>query len=159
MVSNDEAERRRRPSVKNAITILAVLIVVILVGWALITVSNTSQIRPSSFVPLPNTPLSKTGQIVKFTSIIAVGQNGVAVGVKGFLVTSSGQPVIGAKVYARYYLQGEYRTQVGTTGQNGYFEIIFPMNWTGSLTLTLTYFGDEQNQGLSVIFNLSGEDL
>ncbi len=159
MISNDEAERRRRPGVRNAIAVLVVLIVVILVAWTMFTVSNASQIRPSAFVPLPNMPLSKTGQGVKFTSIRAVGQNGVAVGVKGFLETHSGQPVAGARVYARYYLQGEYRTQVATTDQNGYFEIIFPMNWTGWLTLTLTYFGDEQNQGLFVIFSLSGEDL
>ncbi len=159
MISNDEAEQRRRPSVRNAIAVLVILIVVILVAWTMFTVSNASQVRASNFVPLPNMPLSKTGQGVKFTSIKAVGQNGVAVGVKGFLETSSGQPVGGANVYARYYLQGEYRTQVVSTDQNGYFEIIFPMNWTGWLTLTVTYFGDEQHQGLSVIFSLSGEDL
>ncbi len=159
MISNDEAERRRRPSVKNAIAVFVILIAVILTAWALVTVSNASQIRSSSFVALPTTPLSKTGQSVMFASVSPVGQNGVAVGVKGFLETSTGKPVVGAKVYAHYYLQGEYRTQVTTTDQNGYFEIDFPMNWTGWLTLTLTYFGDGQHQGLAVIFSVSGENL
>ena len=158
MISN-EAERRKRPSVKNVIAVLVILIAVILTAWALVTVSNASQVRPSNFVALPTTPLSKTGQSVMLTSVSPVGQNGVAVGVKGFLETSSGQPVVGAKVYAHYYLQGEYRTQVTTTDKNGYFEILFPMNWTGWLTLTLTYFGDGQHQGLAVIFSVSGENL
>ncbi len=158
MISN-EAERKRRPSVKNVIAVIAILVVVILAGWALITVSNTSQIRPSSFATLPATPISRTGQGVTFVSVSAIAQNGVAVGVKGFLKTASGQPVVGAQVYAQYYLQGEYRTQVGTTDQNGYFEIRFPMNWTGWLTLTLTYLGDQQHQGLKVVFSLFGEDL
>ena len=159
MISNDEAERRRRPSVRDILSALVILISVILAAWTLITVSSESQIRPSNFVVLPTTPLSKTGQSATFASVSAVGQNGVAVGVKGFLKSPSGQPVVGAQVYAQYYLQGEYRTQVGTTDQNGYFEIHFPMNWTGWLTLTLIYFGDGQHQGLKVVFSLSGEGL
>jgi hypothetical protein len=159
MISNNEAEPRRGLSVKNAFAVLIILIAVILTAWTMFTVGNATQIRPSSFVALPTTPLTKTGQSVQFTSVSPVGQKGVAVGVKGFLETSSGQPIAGAKVYAHYYLQGEYRTQVATTDQNGYFEIIFPMNWTGWLTLTLTYFGDGQHQGLSVVLSLSGEGL
>ncbi len=159
MISNDEAERRRRPSLKNTIAGLVILIAVILAAWALVTVSNASQIRPSNFVTLPNTPLAKTGQSVTFASVVPVGQNGVAVGVKGFLKSSSGQPVVEAQVYAQYYLRGVYRTQAVTTDQNGYFEFHFPMNWTGSLTLILIYFGDEQHQGLRVVLGVSGEDL
>jgi hypothetical protein len=33
------------------------------------------------------------------------------------------------------------------------------MNWTGWLLLTLTYFGDEQHQGLEQQFSVSGENL
>ena len=156
---NNEAERRRRPSVRTAIAVLVILVTVILTGWILFTVGNATQIRSSAFVVMPNTPLSKTGQGVSFTSVTAVGQKGVAIGVKGFLKTLAGLPVPGAKVYAHYYLQGEYRTQLAITDQNGYFEIIFPMNWTGWLTLTLTYFGDSQYQGLSVVLSLTGENL
>lgn len=159
MIRNNEAEPRRGLSVKNAFSVLVILIAVILSAWTMFTVNDVSQIRSSNFVALPTTPLTKTGQSVQFTSVKAVGQKGVAVGVKGFLETSSGQPIAGAKVYAHYYLQGEYRTQVATTDQNGHFEIVFPMNWTGWLTLTLTYFGDGQHQGLSVVLSLSGEDL
>lgn len=159
MTSNNEAERRRRPSVKTAVAGVVLLIVVIAAAWTLITVSNASQLRPSSFATLPTTPVSNTGQAVAFSSVNAITQNGAAVGVKGFLKTSAGQPVAGAQVYAQYYLQGSYRIQVGTTDQNGYFEIRFPMNWTGWLTLTLTYFGDQQYQGLNVVFSLSGEGL
>lgn len=158
-MASNEAERRRRPRVMNVIAVIIILIVAILAAWTLITVINTSQIRPSDFATLPSTPMSKTGQGVTFVSVSAVTQNGVAVGVKGFLKTATGQPVAGAQVYAQYYLQGEYRTQVGTTDQNGYFEIRFPMNWTGWLTLTLTYLGDQQHQGLRVVFSLFGEDL
>jgi hypothetical protein len=108
---------------------------------------------------LPATPLSKTGEGVTFASVSPIGQNGIAVGVKGFLRTSTGQPVVGAQVYARYYLDGAYRAQVASTDQNGYFEIRFPMNWTGWLALTLIYFGDGQHQGLMTVFSLSGEGL
>ena len=86
-------------------------------------------------------------------------QGSVAMGVKGYLVTPSGQPVAGASVYVQYYLQGAYRTQVGTTDQNGYFEIHFPMNWTGWLPLTMIYFGDAQHQGVRQTVSLAGENL
>ncbi len=159
MASNDEAERRRRPSIKGIITILIIVGAVILAAWTLATISTASQIPPSAFVKLPTTPLSKNGQSVMFGSVSAVAQKGVAVGVKGYLETASGLPVVEAKVYAQYYLQGEYRTQAATTDQNGYFEIHFPMNWTGWLPLTLTYFGDDQHQGLMVLSSVSGQNL
>ncbi|HUK50304.1 MAG TPA: hypothetical protein VLV18_04655, partial [Terriglobales bacterium] len=63
------------------------------------------------------------------------------------------------QVYVHYYLESAYRTQVGTTDSNGYFEIHFPMNWTGWLPLTMTYFGDNQHEGLQQIFSLPGENL
>jgi hypothetical protein len=103
--------------------------------------------------------VSKNGEIVKFVSIGAVAQKGVAVGVKGYLETVSGKPVSGAMVYVQYYFQGAYRTQAATTDQNGSFEINFPMNWTGWLPVTLTYFGDGQHQGLTAVFSVSGENI
>lgn len=94
-----------------------------------------------------------------FASVTPIVQNGLAVGVEGYLQTASGQPVIGAQVYVRYYLQNAYRIQVGTTDANGYFEIHFPMNWTGWLPLTITYFGDNQHEGLQQTLSLPGEAL
>jgi len=94
-----------------------------------------------------------------FVSTGAIIQKGEAVGVKGYLETVSGQPVVGAKVYAQYYFEYNYRTQAVATDQNGYFEIHFPMNWTGELPLTLTYFGDDQHEGLKVVYSLSGESI
>lgn len=158
MASND-AERRKRPSLKGILLILIVAVAVILAAWSLVTVSKASEVPPSAFVPLPTTPLSKTGESVNFVSVSAVTQNGVAVGVKGYLQTPSGQPVAGATVYAQYYYRSDYRTQGTTTDQNGYFEIRFPMNWTGWIPVTLTYFGDAQHQGLMAVFSLSGENL
>jgi hypothetical protein len=96
---------------------------------------------------------------VQFVSVSPVPSSSVAVGVKGYLMTSSGQPVSGAQVYLTYYLQGSYRTQVATTDQNGYFQAVFPMNWTGWLPITLTYFGDNQHQGLTQNFSVTGEGL
>jgi len=80
-------------------------------------------------------------------------------GVSGYVDAISGQPVVGAEVYVQYYLNGGYQTQVSTTDQNGYFEIHFPMNWTGSLPVTFTYFGDDQHQGLILSSSLPGENL
>jgi hypothetical protein len=125
----------------------------------MVTVSTNSQIPSSDFVTLPTTSISKNGDSVVFTSVSAIGQKGVAVGVQGYVKTLSGSPVAGAKVYMTYYLQGAYRTQVATTDQNGYFEARFPMNWTGWLPATLTYFGDDQHRGLVKVFSVSGENL
>jgi hypothetical protein len=160
MASNDEAEpRRRRPSVKGIVALFILVILVLLSAWALMTISNISQIPPSTFVNLPTTPLSNHGQAVMLVSINTISQKGVAVGVKGYLDTTSGQPVVGAKVYVQYYLNGAYQTQVSTTSQGGYFEIHFPMNWTGSLPVTFMYFGDDQHQGLRLYSSLPGEGL
>ncbi len=159
MASNDEAERRRRPSINVTILALLLIVTVILTAWVLVTVSKTNEISTSNFVTPPTTPLSKTGQSAKFVSISGIAQKGVFVGVKGFLQNSTGQPISGAQVYVQYYLRGQYRTQLTNTGQNGYFEINFPMNWTGWLPVTLTYFGDSQYQGLKAVFSVSGENL
>lgn len=159
MASKDEAERRRRPSFKAIIMVLIVAMSIAIAGWALVTVGTTSQVPTSDFVTLPTTTLSKKGEGVMFDSIAAVRQKGLAVGVKGYLETFSGKPVVEAKVYATYYLRGAYRTQLATTDQNGYFEMRFPMNWTGWLPLTLTYFGDDQHQGLTQLFSVSEENL
>ena len=93
-----------------------------------------------------------------FVEVTTVAQKGVDVGVRGYLGTVSGAPVAGAIVHFTYFLD-KYRTQAATTDQNGYFQVYFPMNWTGWLSLTLTYFGDEKHQGLEQQFSVSGENL
>jgi hypothetical protein len=90
--------------------------------------------------------------------VATVAQKGVAVGVRCYLRAVSGVPVAGATVCFTYFLV-KYRTQAATTDQNGYFQVHLPMNWTGWLLLTLTYFGDEQHQGLEQQFSVSGENL
>jgi len=160
MASNNEAEtRRRRPSVKSIVALIILVILVLLSAWSLATVSKISQIPPSTFVNLPTTPLSNRGQTVLLVSISTITQKGVAAGVNGYLDTISGQPVAGAKIYVQYYLNGAYQTQVSTTGQDGSFAIHFPMNWTGSLPVTFTYFGDDQHQGLTLNSSLPGENI
>jgi hypothetical protein len=159
MAKVDEAEKKRRLDIKIVLIALILLVSVIVAGWALVTVSKAFQIPPSDFVNLPTTPISRTGEVVVFDSITSVGQNGVTVGVQGYLKTASGQPVAGANVYVQYYLEGSYRTQFGITDANGYFEIQFPMNWTGWLPLTMIYFGDAQHQGVQQVISLSGENL
>ena len=135
------------------------MVLVVLSAFALVTVSRTFQIRPSDFVTLPATQVSRSGQVVTLNVVSPILENNLAVGVQGYLETSSGQPVGGANVYVEYYLEGYYRTQVGTTDSNGFFQIHFPMNWTGWLPLTIVYFGDTQHQGLEQVFNLPGETL
>jgi len=158
MESKDETRQsRRKPRVQSIIILLIVAISIVLAGWALVVVGTNFQISPGNFVALPHTPLSTQGSKVAFVSVAGVSQNGLAVGVKGYLMTTTGAPVAGAKVYVTYYLEGTYRTQVVTTGQDGYFEAHFPMNWTGWLPVTLTYFGDVQHQGTAQISNISGE--
>jgi hypothetical protein len=102
-------------------------------------------------------PLSTQGDKVVFVSISGVTQKSLTVGIEGYLKTTSGTPVAGAKVYMTYYYQGSYRTQVATTDENGHFAAQFPMNWTGSLDTTLTYFGDSQHKGLSQLVSVAGE--
>ncbi len=158
MESKDETkERRRKPRVQSIILLLIVLISIVLAGWALVVVSTSFQIPPGDFVALPNTPPSTQGSKVAFVSVAGVSQKGLSVGVKGYLRSSTGAPVAGVKVYMTYYLEGSYRTQVVTTGQDGYFEAHFPMNWTGWLPVTLTYFGDGQHQGIAQTASVSGE--
>jgi hypothetical protein len=146
-----------RPRLQSVILLLLVAILIVLAGWALVTVGSRSQIPSSNFVKLPTTQLSSKGEKVVFVFVSNIAQNGLAVGVDGYLKTASGASVTGANVYMTYYLQGSYRTQVATTDQNGYFEARFPMNWTGALPLTLTYFGDDQHQGLAQTFSIPGD--
>jgi hypothetical protein len=158
MESKDEVEKKgRKPRILSTVILLVVVISVALAGWALIVVSNSGQVPSSDFVTLPNTHLSTQGSKVTLISVSGVVQKGLTVGVQGYLKTTSGTPVTGAKVYMTYYLRGAYRTQVTTTDQNGHFVAYFPMNWTGWLPLTLSYFGDDQHQGLTHIFSVSGE--
>ena len=160
MASKDDAESRKRFKTQTIVILLIVVVSIVVAGWALVTVSTTSDVPVSNFVPLPSAQPSTKGDQTKFVSISAIGQRGgVTVGIKGYLQTLSGAPVSGAKVYMTYYLRGAYRTQVATTDQNGYFQARFPMNWTGWLPITLTYFGDDQHQGLVQVFSVSGENL
>jgi hypothetical protein len=138
---------------------VVIAVLVVLTALTMVTVSRTFEVRPSDFVTLPTTSVSKTGEVVTFNSVSSMVQNNLAAGVQGYLETSSGQPVVGANVYAEYYFEGAYRTQVGVTDSNGFFQIHFPMNWTGWLPLTMVYFGDSQHQGLQQIFSLPGESL
>jgi hypothetical protein len=158
MAISDEAESaRRRPSVKAIAILLVLVILVVLSALALVTIGNITQVPPSTFVNMPTTPLSTQGESMMLVSIGTVFQKGVAVGAKANLETMSGQPVVGAKVYVQYFFNGAYRIQVGTTGQNGYLEIHFPMNWDGSLPVTFTYLGDNQHQGFTLRYSLPGE--
>jgi len=162
MANLDEAGKRRTVSIKTVLIAVIVVISVIAAGYAMVTVSRTFEtfeMRASDFVTLPPTPLSKTGEVVLFDSVATTTQGNLAVGVQGYLETASGQPVSGANVYAQYYFESAYRTLVATTDQNGYFQIHFPMNWTGWLQLTIIYFGDGQHQGLQQAFSLQGENL
>ena len=161
MANQDEAEpKKKRFKVQTILLLLIVVISITVAGWALVTVSTASDVPSSNFVTLPTQPLSTNGGQTKFVLVSAIGQHGgVAVGVKGYLQIISGTPVAGAKVYMTYYLRGDYRTQVANTDQNGSFVARFPMNWTGWLPITLTYFGDDQHQGLTQVFSVSGENL
>ena len=159
MANESETGKASRFNMKNVSILALILLAVIISGWALVTVSRAFQIPPSDFVTMPITPLSRSGSVTKLNSVTPIIQNGVTVGVSGYLQTVSGQAVSGAQVYAHYYLEATYRTQVTTTDANGYFEIHFPMNWTGWLPLTLTYFGDSQHEGLQQVFSLPGENL
>jgi len=138
---------------------VAIVVVIAITAFAMVTVSHTFEIRSSDFVTLPTVSISKTGQIVAFQDVSTIMENNLAVGVQGYLETSTGQPVVGASVYVQYYFEENYRNQVGVTDSNGFFQIHFPMNWTGWLPLTIIYFGDSQHQGLQQIVSLPGENL
>jgi len=159
MMTSSEMKGKRALSVKTVLIVVIVIVAVVTSALVLLTVSKATELPPSDFVTMPTTSLSGNGTSAGFVSVGTISQNGVAVGVKGYLETGSGQPVAGATIYARYYLDGAYRTQASTTDQNGYFQIIFPMNWTGWLPVTLTYFGDSQHQGQSVVYSAPGEGL
>jgi hypothetical protein len=150
---------RRRLSKQTILLGIVAIVLVALAAFALVTVSRAFEIRPSNFVTMPTTPVSKTGTVVLLNSVSPIEENNLAVGVQGYLTTSSGQPVSGASVYVQYYLEGSYRTQVGVTDSNGFFQIHFPMNWTGWLPLTVVYFGDTQHQGVQQLVSLPGENL
>jgi len=160
-----ETMTEKQPSPKQGLgtrsvgLVALVVLAIIISGWTLVTVSTTFQAPSSDFIALPNTPLSKSGVGVMFSNVYTVMSHGLAAGVSGYLVASSGSPIAKATVYMTYYFQGSYRTEVATTDQNGYFEASFPMNWTGSLPLTLTYFGDAQHRGLSQVFSVPGQAL
>jgi len=156
----EESEAGRGRVRKQTILVgVIIAVLVVLSAVALVTVSRTFEIRPSDFVTMPTTPVSKTGTVVLLNSVSTVTENNLAVGVQGYLVTASGQPLAGASVYVQYYLEGSYRTQVGVTDSNGFFQIHFPMNWTGWLPLTMVYFGDTQHQGVQQSVSLPGENL
>jgi hypothetical protein len=159
MTTKDGTERSRK-RMRRTVTAVAILaILIILSAVALMVVSTTSEVPASDFVTLPTTPLSTKGDQVMFVQVSPIVNRGLSVGVQGYLKTASGTPVSGASVYMTYYLQGEYRTQVATTDQNGFFRAVFPMNWTGWLPITLTYFGDGQHQGIEQVFSVGGENL
>jgi len=156
----DAAEAGKRRANKQTIFLwFIVVVLIVLTAVAMVAVSRTFELRPTDFVTMPTTPVSKTGTVVVLSSVSTITENNLAVGVQGYLMTSSGQPVAGASVYVRYYLEGSYRTQVGTTDSNGFFQIHFPINWTGWLPMTITYFGDTQHQGVQQLFTLPGENL
>jgi len=142
----------------QSLVLVAVVLLIIITAWSLVTVSSTLP-PPSDFVVLPNTPLTKSGVAVGFANISTLMVNGVANGISGYLLTASGTPVSGATVYMTYYFQGSYRTESATTDQTGYFAEHFPMNWTGSLPLTLVYFGDSQYKGIQQVVSVAGENL
>jgi len=153
---SNEAERKGKPRIQTIVLVSAFVIVMAL-GWAVASVAAAGQIAPSDYVSLPTAALSTKGISTTFVNVTAVFHEGMAVGVKGYLVTSSGTPVEGATVYMTYY-DNAYRTLTATTDRNGYFEALFPINWTGWLPLTLTYFGDDQHQGLKESFSVYGQN-
>jgi len=138
---------------------LVVVVLVVLSAYAMVTVARTFEIRPSDFVTLPTTPVSKSGEVVTLVAVSPVVENNLAVGVQGYLQSPSGQPVAEASVYVQYYFEGSYRAQIAVTDSSGFFQIRFPMNWTGFLPLTIVYFGDSQHQGLHQLVSLPGENL
>ena len=158
-MSSEKTAPRRRINYQSIMLLVIVALAVVASGLVLVVVSTTFQAPPADFVALPSTPRSTSGVAAGFSQVSAVVSRGLAVGVKGYLLTSSGSPVAGASVFMTYYFQGSYRTQVAVTNANGYFEARFHMNWTGWLPLTLAYFGDAQHKGSTQIASVSGENL
>ena len=159
MLANQDGPAKGLLNKQTVLIGLVVVVLVVLSAYAMVTVARTFEIRPSDFVTLPTTPVSKSGEVVTLVSVPPVLENNLAVGVQGYLQSPSGQPVAGASVYVQYYFEGSYRAQIGVTDSSGFFQIRFPMNWTGFLPLTIVYFGDSQHQGLHQLFSLPGENL
>ena len=160
MTSENKGNSSRTRTQFIAFLLLAVICMAA-AGAILAIVSSTFQWKASDFTVLPTNSLSTSGTAVTFVNVQPVihSKHDVAVGVQGYLQTGSGSPVIGAQVYFTYYFEGAYRTQVATTDQNGYFQLTFPMNWTGWLPITVTYFGDSQHRGLTRVLSVAGESL
>lgn len=156
---NESNQGRARP--RFIAFILLIIIGVAIAGVVLVTVSSTFQWTSSDFTTLPTGGITRQGIAVTFTNVSPLYSSSkeVAVGVQGYLQTASGSPVAGAQVYMTYFFEGAYRTQMATTDQNGYFQATFPMNWTGWLPLTVTYFGDSQHRGLTRVLSITGETL
>jgi hypothetical protein len=157
------AQRRVRKSGRKIKTTAVILLVVAMLatlsGWAIVVVRGADRIPTSDFVTIPTEIISKQGVQTAFQNVTTIFRSGLAVGVMGYLLTSSGTPIANAQVYMTYYYEFAYRNQITTTDQNGFFEVIFPMNWTGWLPLTITYFGGSQYRGLKQVFSLAGEGL
>jgi hypothetical protein len=160
MTSENQSNSGRTRAQFIAFILLAVICIAV-AGVTLAIVSSTFQWKASDFTVLPPNSLSTSGTAVTFVNVqpITHSKHDVAVGVQGYLQTGSGSPVAGAQVYLTYFFEGAYRTQVATTDQNGYFQITFPMNWTGWLPITVTYFGDSQHRGLTRVLSVAGESL
>ena len=159
MSTENQAPAVRRMNYRSILSMIILGLAVAAAGITLVAVSNAFQTPPSNFVTLPTDPISKSGMVAAFSDVSTITQQNRAVGVRGYLLAGSGSPVAGAKIYATYYFQGSYRTQMGTTSDKGYFEIIFPLNWTGWLPVTFTYFGDSDRRGLVQVATLPGENL
>jgi hypothetical protein len=158
-LADENRGEQERGKVRFLGTLLIVILCVAVTGVTLVAISGTFQWKPSDFVGLPTTPISKTGQTVVFSNVSPIMDGITAVGIQGTLQAQTGGAIAGAQVYVTYYFEGTYRTQVATTGQDGSFAIMFPMNWTGWLPLKVTYFGDPQHKGLTRIVSLQGEVL
>jgi len=158
-MADENRGARERRKLMSLGTVLLIVLCVAVTGAALVLIGGTFQWKASDFVGLPTTPLSKSGQTVIFSNVSPTMNGQTAVGVQGVLQAQSGGPIADAQVYVTYYFEGAYRTQMATTGQDGSFVIMFPMNWTGWLPLTVTYFGDTQHKGLTRILSVQGESL
>lgn len=158
-MSQNGAQRRRIPLRRTTIMLFGIVVLAVLAGWAMTVVRGTSGLPSRDFVSMPATALSSRGTATVLQNVGTIFESGLAVGVSGYLLTTSGKPVAAANVYVRYYYEFAYRTMVTATNQDGFFEILFPMNWTGWLPLTAVYFGDSQYQGVQQVFSLPGKNL
>lgn len=180
-MSNPRAIRTRKPRLQAILLGFLLVFLVVNSGLVISITAGANDIPTFDFVSLPTTSSSSKGIATMFANVATVYHAGVARGIKGYLKTASGTPVAGARVYTTYldefaheitrnradsyevdttyFYEFAYRTQATTTTQNGFFEVLFPMNWTGRLPLTLIYFGGTEHQGLKQVFSLRGEHL